>query len=92
MQTILPNSVLTRFFTKDRSRPQIRRTELSRRQLFTETFLKAGKINCVLGTLWITRKGQQEDILLRAGDRLICERKSSFVIEALEDAVVEVVR
>ncbi|GAA5130551.1 DUF2917 domain-containing protein [Luteolibacter yonseiensis] len=91
MQTILPNSVLTRFFTKDRSRPQIRRTELSSRGLLTETFSKGGGITCVRGSLWITRNGQPEDILLRAGDRLTCGRRSGFVIEALEDAVVEVV-
>jgi hypothetical protein len=92
MQTILSNTVLTKLFTKAPSKPQVRRTELSRRKLLTESFRKVGKIICVRGTLWVTGNGQPADILLRAGDRLICEPQSSFVIEALEDTLVEVVR
>ncbi|MEO5917686.1 MAG: DUF2917 domain-containing protein [Luteolibacter sp.] len=94
MQTILPITPLSRWLTGYRSQ-QIRPTpsrieELPARKVLTASFPNCGKITCTHGTLWITRDGSSEDILLRAGGSFACETGSRFVIEALENAVVEI--
>lgn len=95
MQTILPTTPLFRWLTGDRPqqiRPAPPQThELSSRKILTSSFPECGKITCTRGTLWITRDGYPEDILLRAGNSLVCERGSRFVIEALENAALEII-
>lgn len=94
MQTILPTTPLARWLTGNRSQ-QIQPTpcrieELPTRKVLTASFPNCGKITCTRGTLWITRDGSPEDILLRAGSSLVCERGSRFVIEALETVAIEI--
>ncbi|MEO7099731.1 MAG: DUF2917 domain-containing protein [Luteolibacter sp.] len=94
MQTILPTTPLSRWLTGYRSqltRPAPSRThELRSRKVLTASFPECGKITCNRGTLWITRDGHPEDILLRSGSSLVCEPGSRFVIEALESAAVDI--
>ncbi|MES2921285.1 MAG: DUF2917 domain-containing protein [Verrucomicrobiota bacterium] len=94
MQTILPTTPLSRWLTGCRTqqiRPTPSRTEeLLTRKVLTASFPKCGKITCTRGTLWITRDGHPEDILLPAGSSLVCEPRSRFVIEALDSATIEI--
>jgi len=94
MQTILPTTPLSRWLTGYRSqqiRPAPSRThDLPTRNVQTAAFPRCGKITCTRGTLWITRDGHSDDIVLRAGSSLVCESGSRFVIEALENAAVEI--
>ncbi|MES2660344.1 MAG: DUF2917 domain-containing protein [Verrucomicrobiota bacterium] len=94
MQTILPTTPLSRWLTGYRSQ-QLRPTplrieELPTRKVLTVSFSNSGKITCTRGTLWITRDGSSEDILLGAGSGFVCEPGSRFFIEALEIAALEI--
>jgi Protein of unknown function (DUF2917) len=94
MQSILPTTLLTRWLTGcrgQRIRPTPDRSEeLPVRKILTTTFSASGRITCTRGTLWITRDGSSEDILLRTGNSFLCEPDSRHVIEALESAAVEI--
>ena len=89
MQTILLTRTLTRWLE-----PQSRRIrqshELARRKTLTARFPECGRIFCAQGSLWITRDGDNADIVLADGDSLACGRHTRVVIEALETAVVEI--
>ncbi|MBC7980670.1 MAG: DUF2917 domain-containing protein [Armatimonadetes bacterium] len=93
MQTILPNSAFSRWFTGNRCQTSsVRRRELERRETFSSTFQAAGNIHCLSGLLWVTRDGDSKDILLHAGESLACYRHDRLVIEALENAILELTR
>ena len=93
MQTILPTTPLSRWLTGYRgqlTRPAPSRIEeLPIRKVLTASFSNCGKITCTRGTLWLTRDGHSEDILLRAGDSFVSKPGSRLVVEALENATVE---
>ncbi len=94
MQTILPTTPLARWLSGCRTQPfrptPTRIEELPLRKVLTALFPNGGKITCTRGTLWITRDGSSEDILLRAGTSFVCENGSRFVIEALETAALDI--
>ena len=48
------------------------------------------KIHCHAGHLWITRAGDRDDHLLRAGESCVFKGAGRVVIEALENAAVTV--
>ncbi|MCD6023490.1 MAG: hypothetical protein K0Q91_406 [Fibrobacteria bacterium] len=50
------------------------------------------RIACVRGRLWITREGDREDYLLRAGETDIFEGRGRVVLEALEEAAFTIER
>ncbi len=43
-------------------------------------------VYCLTGTLWLTRAGQSEDIVLRAGETRKLEGRGRIVISAFEDS------
>lgn len=91
MQMILPATALSKWFAGKRYRTAtVRRHELGRRKVLSNSFPEGGSVHCVRGILWITRDEDAEDILLRDGDSLVCNRPDRIVIEALEEAVVEI--
>ena len=96
MQMILSATPFSRWITGCRTQPKqipgSQRKELPRRGTLAERFALGGRIHCTGGCLWITRDGRTDDILLSAGSSFICDEGSRLVIEALEDAVVEIVR
>ena len=93
MQTILPTTPLSRWLTGYRGQltrlAPSRIEELPTRKVLTASFSNCGKITCTRGTLWLTRDGDPEDILLGPGSSFACEPGSRFIIEALETAAVE---
>ncbi|MES2437783.1 MAG: DUF2917 domain-containing protein [Verrucomicrobiota bacterium] len=96
MQMILPATPFFRWITGYRPHPKqipgCQREELPRRKILTERFASGGRVHCLTGSLWITRDGFPDDIVLGAGCDFIGEAGSRLVMEALEDTVVEIVR
>lgn len=91
MQTILPATILSKWFTGTRCHVRnVKQQQLTRRKVTTITFPSEGRIQCLSGKLWITRDGRREDILLAAGSGNPFPAGSRIVIEALEDSGYEV--
>lgn len=90
MQMIFPATLFARWFDGNRCQTNtVRRHTLERRETLASSFRIAGRIHCVTGLLWITRDMDREDILLRGGESFTCHRHDRVVIEALENAVLE---
>jgi len=47
-------------------------------------------IECRQGVLWVTSSGDLDDHVLSAGQRFIPGRKSKVIIEAIQDACVDI--
>jgi hypothetical protein len=91
MQMILPATTFSKWFVGRRCQTgTVRRHELGRRKVLSSSFPEVGTIHCVRGLLWITRDGGADDIFLSDGDSLVCDRRDRVVVEALEEAVVEI--
>jgi hypothetical protein len=91
MQMILPATALSKWFVGNKCRSGIvGHHELGPRTVLSTAFQVAGKIHCISGLIWITRDGGGEDILLCAGESLVCDRHDRLVVEALETAVMEI--
>lgn len=91
MQMILPATAFSKWFVGNRCQTgNTRHHELGRRKTLSVSCPVNGKIQCVRGLLWITRDDNAEDILLHGGESIACLRHERLVIEALEDAVVEI--
>jgi Protein of unknown function (DUF2917) len=48
-------------------------------------------IECKDGVIWVTHSGEGQDYMLRAGRRYVPKTAGSVVIEALDDACVDIV-
>lgn len=48
-------------------------------------------IGCKNGVIWVTSAGEHEDYILRAGKSYIPRTKGSIVIEAIDEACVDIV-
>ncbi|MGC4015308.1 MAG: DUF2917 domain-containing protein [Luteolibacter sp.] len=62
---------------------------LARRTAIRRTLAEGASLQCVRGSVWITSDEDRGDIVLRAGEIFSVPRRASFVIEALEDAVLQ---
>jgi hypothetical protein len=73
--------------------PQTNKLELllKKHQLLTvnETQPKMA-IECKEGVIWVTHAGDRQDYMLRAGRHYVPRGKGSLVIEALDDACVDI--
>ena len=47
-------------------------------------------IECKSGVLWVTHSGESQDYMLRAGKRYISKTKGKIVIEAINQACVNI--
>ena len=47
-------------------------------------------IECKHGVIWVTHTGERQDYMLRAGRHYIPKGKGSLVIEAIDDACVDI--
>ncbi len=47
-------------------------------------------IECKDGVIWVTHSGERQDYMLRAGRHYLPKGKGSLVIEAVEDALVDI--
>lgn len=47
-------------------------------------------IECKNGVIWVTCAGEQQDYVLRAGRRYVPKTKGTVVIEAIEEARVDI--
>lgn len=91
MQTILPFTTLGQWLGINRCQTQTRsRQGLSRRQLLN--IPGATRVHCLSGSLWITRNGGIEDILLTAGTTRHFPADTRLLIEALDDSDLEITR
>lgn len=64
---------------------------LKKHQLLTlnETQPKMA-IECKQGVIWVTHSGERQDYLLRAGRHYIPKDKGRVVIEAIDDACLDI--
>ncbi len=47
-------------------------------------------IECKSGVLWVTHSGESQDYMLRAGRRYISKTKGQIVIEAIDEACLDI--
>jgi hypothetical protein len=47
-------------------------------------------IECKNGVIWVTCAGENQDYILRAGRRYVPRTKGAIVIEAIDDACVDI--
>ena len=47
-------------------------------------------IECKSGVLWVTHSGESQDYMLRAGRRYISKTKGQIVIEAIDEARLDI--
>lgn len=47
-------------------------------------------IQCKNGVIWVTSAGEQQDYILHAGKSYIPRKKGSVVIEAIDEACVDI--
>jgi hypothetical protein len=47
-------------------------------------------IECKNGVIWVTCAGERQDYILRAGRRYVPRTKGAIVIEAIDDARVDI--
>jgi hypothetical protein len=47
-------------------------------------------IECRNGILWVTSSGQHQDYMLRPGHRYVPQGSGNVVIEAIDDACVDI--
>jgi hypothetical protein len=47
-------------------------------------------IECKNGVIWVTCAGEQQDHILHAGKRYVPKTKGSIVIEAIDEACVDI--
>lgn len=47
-------------------------------------------IECKEGLIWVTCTGEHQDYMLRAGKRYVPRTKGNIVIEAIDDACVDI--
>jgi hypothetical protein len=64
--------------------------QLDRRSVFSIRIQSSTRINCRSGRIWITCGGDSKDLILHAGESMETKRRTSVVIEALEEAVIEI--
>ncbi len=65
---------------------------LKRKQLLTLQDAQPGMvIECRRGVVWVTASGDLNDHPLMAGERYLPKRKGQVVIEALDDACVDII-
>ncbi len=50
----------------------------------------ARQVQCVQGTLWLTFDGEPQDVVLEAGQSLVCPHGSRLAIHALAPSCVQV--
>jgi hypothetical protein len=48
------------------------------------------RIDCIAGSLWITRDGDPRDTLLSAGEHHVAEGRPRLIVQALEAGVVRI--
>ena len=46
------------------------------------------QVRCESGTLWLTFDGDSRDVILEAGDSLLCDRDSMLLVQALAAATL----
>jgi hypothetical protein len=91
MQTTLPFTTLGQWLGISRCQTRTRgRHSLSRRQLLNISGVS--RVQCLSGSLWITRTGSVEDILLTAGTTRQFPADTRLLIEALDDSDLEITR
>jgi hypothetical protein len=74
-------------------RPQTKKLELilKKHQLLTLNEVQPQMaIECKEGVIWVTHSGDQQDYLLRAGRHFLLKGQGSVVIEAIDDACVDI--
>jgi hypothetical protein len=49
------------------------------------------RIDCIAGSLWITRDGDPHDTLLSAGEHHVAQGRPRLIVQALEAGVVRIV-
>ena len=47
-------------------------------------------IECKSGVIWVTHSGESQDYMLRAGRRYISKTKGQIVIEAIDEACLDI--
>lgn len=89
MNTILPVTLFSRWFLRCRGNAIVRLPDrpqsLRKRQVLAVFLPGSGKIHCLGGSLWITRDGGGEDLILTTGQTLELDGGGRAVIEALEE-------
>ncbi len=74
-------------------RPQTHKLELllKKHQLLTLNEVQPQMaIECKQGVIWVTHAGDQQDYVLRAGRQYLSKGSGSVVIEAIDDACVDI--
>lgn len=74
-------------------RPQAHKLELilKKRQLLSLNEVQPHMaIECKQGVIWVTHSGEQQDYILRPGRQYLPKGKGSLVIEAIDDACVNI--
>jgi hypothetical protein len=77
-------------FTIQNTAPVPRRLQLRRDDLWKFQLRRGGSlpIQCVQGSIWITREGSPRDVVLPAGERYQVDGKGLVVVSAIRDAIV----
>jgi hypothetical protein len=47
-------------------------------------------IECKSGVIWVTHTGENQDYMLRAGRRYISNTKGKIIIEAIDEACLDI--
>lgn len=74
----------------------IQNTKNTSLQLHCQDFVQAQKIDagttvlCEKGILWLTKSDDYTDYMLKPGDKLVVNKQSNILIEALSDARVSI--
>ena len=74
-------------------RPQTHKLELllKKHQLLTLNEVQPKMaIECKQGVIWVTHSGEHQDYMLRPGRHFLPKGKGSLVIEAIDDACVDI--
>lgn len=65
---------------------------LERREIIDVTEQAGNAILCLSGSLWITRHGQGEDIILEPGQSIVLDGRGCAVVQALGHSTLRVMR
>lgn len=74
-------------------RPQTKKLELilKKHQLLTLNEVQPQMaIECKQGVIWVTHSGDKQDYVLRAGRHFLLKGQGNVVIEAIDDACVDI--
>lgn len=93
MQTVLPAALVSKWSSWIR-RATFRKVVLRRVRLGCGEIMNFRSadfnLRCVAGRIWVTVGDGRRDLVLSSGDAIRGRRRSTVVVEALEDAIFEI--